>query len=551
MKRAVAALLVLLVSLHAVAPAASHSSAQAQSGSPRDNGDAVSSESLFRTHVRPPNAAGGARLEELGVTVLDEEPDAAWVLVDGDQLEALARLRFEPTGTVGVNLLLATNRHTHPHLREALQPLLDRASAQEGLAAETGPERAAWADQSGTVSGLTTDERAALKALSTADDDGDGLTDTQEAWWCTDPGDEDSDGDGVSDGDEVDDLKAWLANETDRAPATGKPFIGWPTDHPGCYDDDRDSIPDMAERWELGLNMNRESTDRDKFDDGQELFGNTYCSGEGGYCSYGVLPRDADWGIIFAEMPSWVEAPGHHPLVAAFPIPEIDVAESSLHVETVTTVTTDHTVTEGEERSYSTAKTEGTSSSVADSTTWNDWEEVSTSQSADTVQYRPTPQSEDGEFSLANWVFDGYKNLIGWQPENDTYAYQQTGKFIHSFLSLILDLDISPSSLARVGASGFNAVKGHVCEAGVGLGELLGNYPPDSLHELCNSNCFAGFGSGCYAGEGIEADSGGTERSQSQVSSGDLSNVVGGGAYSSHTVAEDSSLITYPYYQVS
>jgi PKD repeat protein len=76
-------------------------------------------------------------------------------------------------------------------------------------------------------------------------------------------------------------------------------------------------------------------------------------------------------------MPSWVKAPGNHPLVAAFPVPEIDVVPSSLHVVAVTTVTTDHTISQGTERSYSTSRTEGTSTSVANTVTWNEWEEVS------------------------------------------------------------------------------------------------------------------------------------------------------------------------------
>jgi hypothetical protein len=55
------------------------------------------------------------------------------------------------------------------------------------------------------------------------------------------------------------------------------------------------------------------------------LFGQTYCTGQGGFCSYGPLPRNEDWGIIFAEMPSWVEAPDNHPLVGAFPTVEIEI----------------------------------------------------------------------------------------------------------------------------------------------------------------------------------------------------------------------------------
>ncbi len=170
-------------------------------------------------------------------------------------------------------------------------------------------------------------------------------------------------------------LKAWMNNERSAPPSNGKPFQGWPHQKTNCFDDDSDSVPDTAERLELGLNANRESTDRDKFDDGQELFGNTYCQGSGGFCSYGALPRNEDWGVIFAEMPSWVKAPGNHPLVAAFPVPEIDVVQSSLHVETVTTVTTDHTISSGTEKSYSTAEAQGTSTSIANAETWNNWQE--------------------------------------------------------------------------------------------------------------------------------------------------------------------------------
>ncbi len=83
--------------------------------------------------------------------------------------------------------------------------------------------------------------------------------------------------------------------------------------------------------------------------------------------------------MIFAEMPAWVDAPGNHPLAAAFPVPEVDVVPSSLKVETVTVVTTDHTISEGTEKSYSTAKTEGSSTSVANTKTWNEWQEVAES----------------------------------------------------------------------------------------------------------------------------------------------------------------------------
>ncbi|MGB5051468.1 MAG: CARDB domain-containing protein [Caldilineaceae bacterium] len=166
----------------------------------------------------------------------------------------------------------------------------------------------------------------------------------------------------------------------------------------------------MAERWELGLNMNAESTDRDKFDDGQELFGAT----EWGR---GALPRvQDDAGYIFAEMPTWVKAPGNHPFVAAFPVPEIDVVASSLKVETVTTVTTDHVISEGTEKSYSTAKTEGTSTSVANTETWNNWQETSES-----VQERVI-RSERTTLDVKSW-WESWK-----QKRLETKKYKQAKK---------------------------------------------------------------------------------------------------------------------------
>jgi len=326
-----------------------------------------SSSGLYRTQVAVRQPADWTRLERMGVTVLEQGEDWALVLADEDQLETLARLRFEPQSTDELGMLVTAHAQAKPWLTAVLATLTPSPS----------PYQVEGRPKAGVRVSLTPEQRAGLAALTSVDDDADGLTNTQEQWWCTDPLNPDSDGDGTNDGDEVQAAKDWLGNLRGSYPSTGKPFVGWPPDHAGCYDDDQDSIPDLAERWELGLNMNRESTDWDKFDDGQELFGRTYCPGSGGYCGYGSLPRDWDWGVILAEMPPWVKAPGNHPLVAAYPVPEINVVESSLHVETVTVVTTDHTISEGTERSYSTAKLEGTSTSVADTVTWNDWQEVS------------------------------------------------------------------------------------------------------------------------------------------------------------------------------
>lgn len=392
--QAVFSLLAVLCVLLASLPV--HARPQIQSGDPPSSSQPASpGAAAFRTRVALRQPRDMARLQELGVAILDEQAGSATVLADAEQLEALARLRFAPQGTDEVGALVSAHAASKPWLAEGLKPLLaEAAAAQERLVTAAAVPEGTLTGLRAELGALGPELQAGVAGLTSLDDDGDGLTNTQEQWWCTDPLDPDTDGDGADDGAEVGAAKDWLANAAASYPSTGKPFAGWPPDIAGCQDDDQDSVPDLAERWDLGLNMNRESTDRDKFDDGQELFGNTYCPGSGGFCGYGALPRNEDWGVIFAEMPSWVEAPGDHPLVAAFPVPEVDVAESSLRVETVTTVTTDHTITEGEERSYSTAKTEGASTSVANTQTWNEWQEVSIATPQESIRLvllRPIP----------------------------------------------------------------------------------------------------------------------------------------------------------------
>ncbi|MEM7537045.1 MAG: CARDB domain-containing protein, partial [Chloroflexota bacterium] len=338
---------------------------------------------LFRTRVTIRTDIQWRTLERLGVEILAQEQDSALVLVDDQQLADLARLRFNPTETNAVETLASANQT----LAASIQPLLQQLSAVQAAGTSRTDMRAdVRAAVRTSVQSLSASQRMTLRTSPMVDGDNDGLTDDQEYFWCTDPARADSDFDGVADGVEVDALKAWLNNELAGPPSTNKPFLQWPRHIDGCVDDDYDSVPDLAELQELGLKTGPntglrvpwESTDNDKFDDGQELFGVTDCPGGDSFCGYGDLPRSQDTGFVGSTMPSWVESPGNHPLVAAFPVPEVDVVASSLKVETVTVVTTDHVISEGSERSYSTAKTEGTSSSVADTVTWNEWQEVST-----------------------------------------------------------------------------------------------------------------------------------------------------------------------------
>ena len=357
---------------------------------------------LFRATVTLAGSRDLARLEKTGVLVLrtieGDGAQSALILADGEQLADLARLGFKPRAADELRLLLNAQGREKRWRAESLAPLLaqaDTAAEQWAVAQQQATaEQQAVAETAGAAGAAATPYALALQALRTSlraltpeqiagtadsvsvDDDADGLTNTQEAWWCTNPLDADTDDDGRTDGAEIQALKDWMGNQRESAPGE-TPWPSWPFNTTTCPDKDHDSIPNLAEQWELGLNMDLESSDRDKFDDGQELFGVTYCPGGDLSCGYGDLPRSSDSGYVGAEMPAWVKAPGKHPLVAAFPVPEVDVVESSLHVQTVTTVTTDHTIASGTEKSYSTAKTEGTSSSVADTITWNEWEEVS------------------------------------------------------------------------------------------------------------------------------------------------------------------------------
>ena len=118
-------------------------------------------------------------------------------------------------------------------------------------------------------------------------------------------------------------------------------------------DKDHDSIPNLAERWELGLNMDLESTDRDKFDDGQELFGVTYCPGSGAavaMAAFPPAPNDPNI-VMFPNMPGFVKATRQPSVGCGLPGSRDEMldGEDNVQVQTVTTVTTDHIIASGTE----------------------------------------------------------------------------------------------------------------------------------------------------------------------------------------------------------
>lgn len=356
---------------------------------------------MFRTTIQLEQAYDLTRLTKLDVVVLAQDGMRVDLLVTELQLESLSRLGFEPTFTEDLGLLVEANQETSPWLQTALKDKIDQASV---LVEENRITDEATAEVNDLVvldllKSFSIEQLAGIQALPGVDNDADGLTDTQESWWCTDPNNGDSDSDGRSDFAEIQAIKDWMANR--RAVAPGEtPWASWPFDPVTCPDKDYDSIPNLAERWELGLDMDLESTDRDKFDDGQEVFGVTYCPGGDYSCGYGDLPRSSDAGYVGQTMPSWVKAPGNHPFVAAFPIPEIKVTVSSIVVEAVTEITTDHVIADGTEVMYSTAQTQGTGTSTSQTETWNNWTEVST-------------YSYDSEGLQSAKINTNYADLIG------------------------------------------------------------------------------------------------------------------------------------------
>lgn len=285
--------------------------------------------------------------------MLDQMGTLVLVLVDQPELAKLARLGFEP------------------HQIDTLAYLAAAYNAESGLSAIS--EEGLFGDHD------------LLLAQASVDTDGDGLTDTEEIWWCTDPLDNNSDSPeeptetNPSDGDEVEAILKGVR-------AYGPPFALWPEFYPynpdgTCPDGDYDGTPDYAEEFIIGTSQLRESSDKDKFDDGQELFGVTFCPAASGPCGYGILPRAEDAAWVSANLPAWVLPPGDSPWVAAFPEPEVSIVPSSITITQRTIITHTKGTTEGTEKTYGTAKTIGTSTSVTDTTTWNTFEEIAVTKS--------------------------------------------------------------------------------------------------------------------------------------------------------------------------
>lgn len=358
--------------------------------SEREEPSATGDIELYRTKVILRHAGDIARLEEIEVIVLAQAEEWALLLVTAGQMAELARLGYAPRETDELRLLLESQQRRSESQEAVFSPLLgelDELRAQQ--ATERPDGETTEAALRAMLENVTAEQEVTLLNLPVVDSDGDGLTDTEEAWWCTDPNNPNSDGDvqGYTDGQEVEALLDFTLSRTVRwgyGPPFGPPNA-WPDWNgqdgnpatPACNDGDYDTIPDLAEVNMVGTQVPEESTDGDKFDDGQELFGTTYCPGAPTSCGYGNYPRIEYWNYIKASMPTWVRQPGDNPFVAAFPVPEVYVVPNTWTVERVTTITTEEGQLVETSNSYNTTVTRGQGSSVANSVTWNEWEEVS------------------------------------------------------------------------------------------------------------------------------------------------------------------------------
>ncbi len=277
-----------------------------------------------------------------------------------------------------------------------------------------GPSHTAVASELRNSKGAvvpTSASRDEVVAAAGTDSDSDGLTDTEESWWCTNPNNPRTNGNprGYTDGQAVYGLLDFTLPRSVRygyGPPFGPPNA-WPAfNQPGgCVDGDRDTIPDQAEAFMVGTNYLLESTARDKFDDGQKLFGITYCPGGSNSCGYGSYPRPEYSNFITASMPSWVLPPADNPFVAAFPVPQVHVVQNSLTITKTSTITTQQGTMTQAAHTYQTSVANGVSTSVSDSRTWNDWQEVSHSVSrpgTDATSRAPAPNGLASDSFLSN-----------------------------------------------------------------------------------------------------------------------------------------------------
>ena len=204
-----------------------------------DPGGPVGPLQLYRTEIEVRTPAHWQTLARVGPVFLGRGDNWAQVLVDDEQLADLARLRFNPQGTNALTTLARAAAEAEAPLPEAVLALAGQVrAAGQRAAADAAGLAAAHAGLRAQMGTLPAADLAAVAAAAGVDTDGDGLTDDQGGFWCTDSTNVDSDLDGARDGAEVQSLRDWMDNKLYQAPASAKPFNGWPVrpDTGNCID---------------------------------------------------------------------------------------------------------------------------------------------------------------------------------------------------------------------------------------------------------------------------------------------------------------------------
>lgn len=361
---------------------------------------------MFRADVTLRDAYDRARLDKEGIVVLKADSTSATVLADLQQLTYLGKLGYQPINWVSIKHL--NSGVTAPSIVKnyALR------TTQIQYYSQNSSSQRVWAKS------LDNRAKKSLSVATAVDTDADGIIDDDEERWCTNPIKKDSDLDGKTDKEEIDALYEWMANKRVANPGSGYPFL-LSYFIANCPDSDFDTVPDSAE-LSLGLDSTKESTDGDKFDDGQELFGLTYYTGFG----YGRLPLASDSAFISSNMPTWVTAPGSHPLVAAFPIPSVSVVPNSIKVQVVTTITTEKGTMAQNAKSLSSAVTQGVNQTNTETQTWNAWEERFSSTSIEKPLGSMKKKKSKKNTRLASaYVSDNSQMLVAPVPSDYTEKY--------------------------------------------------------------------------------------------------------------------------------
>ena len=356
-------------------------------------------QSLYRADIRVATAYARAQLTKAKIPIISSQATQATVLVDMLQIAWLAADGYEPTHLLSIESMRGV---VTPLVVQPRTVTTARALALHGMT--TVSSLRVWATT------MTPELTQSVITATAIDSDNDGLSDDEEAIWCLNPNNAYTNSTGVKDGVQVQRVRDWMANR--RETNSGSiPYLANSINVGDCIDTDGDGVPNAVEML-LGLNPNRASSDFDKYNDAQELFGRTVGTN--------------------IDMPGYVKNPGRHPMVAAFPKPVISITDDSIHVDVVTTITANGNAVTTNARNYNSTHDTTVETQRTDDAVWAHWMQVDTSnrvRSARTAGvdewtvYQKDTQTSDGgsgEENQLNWgdIVDCI-NLGSYDSSND------------------------------------------------------------------------------------------------------------------------------------